>query len=190
MHGLAAARLGATEKALRYFHHTAGIDLALHLIGMECGESMAAGVAEAMMVYLRRSSRDPQLSPFLGHRRHVHPVVHKVQDAIAAEPAREWDMAALAGVGHVTERHLLRLFMDHAGVSPMQCLQTIRLERARQSLEHGASVTLAAEASGFRSSLNLRRAWNKQWGGSPRDARRVKSPTKPRLPADDRLRVC
>ncbi len=152
---------------------TAGIDLALHLIAAECGEALAANIAKDMVVYLRRSSRDPELSPFLGHRRHTHAAVHKVQDAIGAEPERDWDMASLAGVGHVTERHLLRLFVDHAGASPMQCLQTIRLERARQSLEHGASVMDAAEVSGFRSSLNLRRAWNRQWGGSPRDARRA-----------------
>ena len=150
----------------------AGIDLALHLIAAECGEALAAGIAETMVVYLRRSPRDPEQSPFLGHRRHLHPLVHKVQAAITAEPEREWDMAALAGIGHVTERHLLRLFVEHAGVSPMQCLQATRLERARQSLEHGASVGDAAERAGFRSSLNLRRAWSRQWGGSPRDARR------------------
>jgi len=155
---------------------TAGIDLALHLIAADCGEALAASIAEDMVVYLRRSSHDPELSPFLGHRRHTHAAVHRVQDAIGAEPERDWDMAALASVGHVTERHLLRLFTDHAGASPMQCLQAIRLERARQSLEHGASVTGAAEVAGFRSSLNLRRAWGRQWGGSPRDARRRSNP--------------
>ena len=72
-----------------------------------------------------------------------------VQDAISAEPERDWDMAALAAIGHVTERHLLRLFMEHAGVSPMQCLQAIRLERARQSLEHGASVTRRGRSRGL-----------------------------------------
>jgi transcriptional regulator GlxA family with amidase domain len=147
---------------------TAGVDLALHLIAEECGESLAASVAEDMVVYLRRSPRDPELSPFLAHRRHLHAAVHRVQDAIGAEPDRDWDMAALAAVGHVTERHLLRLFTQHAGVSPLRFLQAIRLERARQSLEHGASVTRAAEVAGFRSGLHLRRAWNRQWGGSPR----------------------
>ena len=38
---------------------TAGIDVALHLIGEECGEALAASVAEDMVVYLRRSDRDP-----------------------------------------------------------------------------------------------------------------------------------
>jgi transcriptional regulator GlxA family with amidase domain len=151
---------------------TAGIDLALHLIAGECGEAVAAAVAQDMVVYLRRSPRDPELSPLLLHRGHLHPAVHKVQDAISTEPERDWDMAALAAAGHVTERHLLRLFVEHAEVSPLHYLQAIRLERARQSLERGASVTHAAEVAGFRSGLQLRRAWSRQWGGSPRDATR------------------
>jgi len=155
---------------------TAGIDLALHLIAEECGESLAGSVAEDMVVYLRRSPRDPELSPYLMHRRHLHPAVHRVQDAIILRPDREWDMAALAAVGHATGRHLLRLFNDHAGVSPLQYLRSIRLERARQSLEGGATVTRAAEVAGFRSALQLRRAWKGQWGGSPRDVARAVEP--------------
>jgi len=152
---------------------TAGIDLALHLIAEECGEALAASVAEDMVVYLRRSPRDPELSPFLVHRRHLHAAVHRVQDAIVTKPDRDWNMAALAAVGHATERHLLRLFIDHAGMSPMQYLRSIRLERARLALECGASVTRAAEIAGFRSGLQLRRTWSRQWGGSPRDATRA-----------------
>ena len=163
---------------------TAGIDLALHLIAEECGEALAASVAEDMVVYLRRSPRDPELSPFLVHRRHLHAVVHRVQDAIITKPERDWDMAALAAVGHATERHLLRLFIDHAGVSPLHYLRLIRLERARQSLERGASVTRAAEVAGFRSGLQLRRAWSRQWGGSPRDATRVVGATYRRSKSD------
>ncbi len=150
---------------------TAGIDLALQLIANACGEALAASIAQDMVVYLRRSGDDPELSPFLSHRRHMHPAVHHVQDAINAEPRRDWSMQTLAAVGNVTPRHLLRLFVEQAGVSPLLFLQTIRLERARQSLEHGANVTLAAESAGFRSGLHLRRAWKRRWGGSPRDLR-------------------
>ncbi len=151
---------------------TAGIDLALHLIADECGEALAAKVAQDMVVYLRRSSSHPELSPFLAHRRHLHAAVHRVQDALSAEPERAWDMAAIAAVGHVTERHLLRLFLRHAGVSPLRYLQEIRLLHARQSLEHGASVARAAESAGFRSGSQMRRAWSRRWGGTPRDAGR------------------
>jgi transcriptional regulator GlxA family with amidase domain len=148
---------------------TAGIDVALHLIAEECGDALAASVAEDMVVYLRRSDRDPEESPFGLHRGHLHTTVHRVQDAIIDEPDRDWNMAGLAEVGHTTERHLLRLFIEHARVSPLQYLQAIRLERARQALAHGANVTQAAEFAGFRSDLQMRRAWSRQWGGSPRD---------------------
>jgi len=158
---------------------TAGIDVALHLIAEECGEALAASVAEDMVVYLRRSPRDTELSPFHMHRRHLHPTVHRVQDAIVTEPQRDWDMASLADVGHTAERHLLRLFIDHAGISPLHYLRLIRLERARQSLEYGATVTRAAVAAGFGSDLQLRRAWNREWGGTPRDATRAAAPRAP-----------
>jgi transcriptional regulator GlxA family with amidase domain len=152
---------------------TAGIDVALHLIADECGEALAASVAEDMVVYLRRSQRDTELSPFHMHRRHLHPTVHRVQDAIVSEPQRDWDMASLAHVGQAAERHLLRLFIDNAGISPLHYLRLIRLERARQSLEYGSTVTSAAAVAGFGSDLQLRRAWSRQWGGSPRDAARA-----------------
>jgi transcriptional regulator GlxA family with amidase domain len=81
----------------------------------------------------------------------------------------------MADAAHVTQRHLLRLFGEHAGVSPLHYLERIRLERARQSLQHGASVTRAAEAAGFSSDLQLRRAWRRHLGGSPRDLARAGS---------------
>lgn len=149
---------------------TAGIDLTLHLIAEDCGEALAAAVAQDMVVYLRRTSSDPELSPMLAYRHHLHPAVHRVQDAITARPHEAWDMASLSAMAHVTERHLLRLFGQHAGVSPLHYLEKIRLEHARQALQHGVSVTRAAEAAGFTSDLQLRRAWGRHLGGSPRDA--------------------
>jgi transcriptional regulator GlxA family with amidase domain len=151
---------------------TAGIDLALHLIAQTCGEDIAAAVAQDMVVYLRRGPRDPELSPLLQHRNHLHPAVHRVQDAVNQQPQRHWSMAALADAAHVTQRHLLRLFTDHAGVSPTGYVELIRLEHARRALAGGASVGQAAQSAGFSADLQLRRAWARHWGGTPVDARR------------------
>ena len=137
------------------------------------GEALAAAVAEDLVVYLRRTHRDPELSPYLAHRRHVHSAVHRVQEAVSTEPERDWTMPEMARVGHVTERHLLRLFLRHAEVSPLQFLRTVRLERARQLIERGTGIGRAAEVAGFRSALHMRRAWLRQWGGSPRDAQSI-----------------
>src|SRR5262249_58744712 len=113
-------------------------------------DGLAATVAEDMVVYLRRSDRDPEQSPFGLHRGHLHTTVHRVQDAIIDEPERDWNMATLAKAGNTTERHRRRLFLEHPRASPLQYLQAIRLERARQALANGANVTQAAEFAGVR----------------------------------------
>ena len=106
----------------------------------------------------------------------MHSAVHRVQEAVSTEPERDWTMPEMARVGHVTERHLLRLFLRHAEVSPLQFLRTVRLERARQLIERGTGIGRAAEVAGFRSALHMRRAWVRQWGGSPRDVRQATPP--------------
>ena len=59
------------------------------------------GVARALcrhacVLQVRLKPRDPERSPFHMHRRHLHAIVHRVQDAIVTRPERDWDMAALA----------------------------------------------------------------------------------------------
>ncbi len=138
---------------------TAGIDLALHLIGLECGPTLAARVAETMVLSIRRSTNDPQISPLLAHRDHLHPAVHRVQDAVSEAPARAWTLERMARVAHTSSRHLTRLFVEHTGATPLQYLRTVRLALAERSLRAGHSVTRAAELAGFRSDTQLRRAW-------------------------------
>lgn len=150
---------------------TSGIDLALHLIAQEVGDAIAAAVAQTMVVYLRRGPHDEELSPMLAYRHHLHPAVHRVQDDICSEPAADWTVETMARAAHVTPRHLHRLFSLHAGIAPLAYLQRIRVERARQALVRGASVSQAAEEAGFASDLALRRAWKTHAQGTPREAR-------------------
>ena len=77
---------------------TAGIDLMLHLVHQVTNQACAVGVARYLVVYLRRSGSDPQLSPWLEGRNHIHPAVHRVQDTIAADLARPWSFER-AGTG-------------------------------------------------------------------------------------------
>jgi transcriptional regulator GlxA family with amidase domain len=138
---------------------TTGIDLALHLIAQECGAVLAARVAQAMVVALRRGPQDPELSPFLAYRNHLHPALHRVQDAVSGEPQRAWRVPEMAAIGHTSPRHLTRLFLQHAGIAPLAYLRRIRLSVAEAALASGRSVTQAAELAGFSSDTQLRRAW-------------------------------
>lgn len=147
---------------------TTGIDLMLHRIADTCGEALAAQVAQAMVVALRRGPHDPELSPFLAYRNHLHAALHRVQDAVSEQPQADWSVPRMAEVAHTSARHLTRLFVEHAGVAPLAYLRRLRLAAAQLALASGASVTRAAELSGFGSDTQLRRAWH-QFGlqGSP-----------------------
>jgi transcriptional regulator GlxA family with amidase domain len=152
---------------------TAGIDLALHLVAAHCGALVAARVAQRMAVALRRGPDDPQLSPFLAHRQHLNARLHEVQDAVSRAPREDWNAERMAAVAHTTTRTLARLFTEHAGTSPLAYVRSIRVSLARSALEAGSSVAGAAEAAGFSSDLQLRRAWRAAGApGAPSGRRR------------------
>ena len=151
---------------------TTGIDLMLHRVTGVCGPVVASQVAQALVVALRRGSHDPELSPFLSHRNHLQPVVHRVQDAISQSPQASWNVERMAEVACTSPRHLGRLFQTHAGVAPLQYLQGIRLDVAEAALRSGLTVGQAAELAGFASDLQLRRHWKlAAKPGTPRAAR-------------------
>ncbi|MCS4268725.1 GlxA family transcriptional regulator [Serratia sp. BIGb0163] len=137
---------------------TAGIDLALHLINRQCGASRAMEIAREMVVYFRRSGDDPQLSPWLRYRNHLHPAVHRAQDVMAAEPEAEWSVPQVAEKAHVSSRHLARLFRSHVGISVREYHEQLRLAVAQQRLQQGYGLEKAALAAGFSSGRQLRRA--------------------------------
>lgn len=137
---------------------TAGIDLALHCIGQVCGDALAANVAQVMVAAGRRSGMAPQQSPLLAWRDHLHPAVHRVQDAVADQPGADWTASALAAVACVTPRHLARLFRSHTGLAPREYVEQVRLALAHQARQHGASSSQAAALAGFQSDRQWRRA--------------------------------
>ena len=136
-----------------------GLDLMLQRIAETCGPAVAAQVAQTLVLALRRGPDDPQISPFMAHRNHLHAAVHRVQDAVAQAPQAPWSVPAMAAVAHSSPRHLTRLFLEHAQIAPLEWLRRIRLARAEALLQAGQSVTRAAEEAGFASDTQLRRTW-------------------------------
>ncbi|MGY5954845.1 helix-turn-helix domain-containing protein [Kosakonia sp. BK9b] len=137
---------------------TSGIDLALHLINRISGPETALAVAREMVVWFRRSGDDPQISPWLRYRNHMHPAVHRAQDALTADPQRAWQLADIAERAHVSPRHLTRLFQQHLGISVRDYLEQLRLAIAEQWLLQGRGAEQAAFAAGFSSPRQLHRA--------------------------------
>ncbi len=151
---------------------TAGIDLMLYLVHQSAGQSCAVAVARYLVVYLRRSGSDPQLSPWLEGRNHIHPAVHRVQDAIAADLTRPWSLRSLARIAGASDRHLSRLFQEHVGMSIPEYRNRLRVAYARELLrETRLDMERVAEQCGFSSTRQLRRAWERIHKTPPREAR-------------------
>ncbi|HEX7635712.1 MAG TPA: helix-turn-helix domain-containing protein [Noviherbaspirillum sp.] len=141
---------------------TAGIDLTLHLVAQIAGHQFAAMIARAMVIYLRRTGTDPQLSPWLAFRNHIHPAIHRVQDAVISDPSRDWNTAQLAQIACISGRHLTRLFREHTGTGIVDYLQRIRIALARELLMQSQfDMERIAEKAGFNSGRQLRRVWKK-----------------------------
>ncbi len=151
---------------------TAGLDLALHVIGQQLGAQVAANVARDLVVYLRRAGSDPALSPWVMHRNHLHPAVHRVQDAVARDPAARWGARELSAVACTSARNLARLFAEHANCSPLDYVQLIRFALARQLVTQSRlDLERVAMRAGFRSAQHLRRVWSR-WEARPPSALR------------------
>ncbi|MBD1599330.1 helix-turn-helix domain-containing protein [Pseudomonas typographi] len=141
---------------------TAGIDLMLHLLAELAGPRLACAVAREMVVYMRRAGADPQLSPWISGRNHLHPALHRVQDAVAAAPSGDWSVERMARIACTSSRHLGRLFHQHAGSSPLDYLHRLRVALVRELLAQSTlDLETVAQRAGFGSARHLRRIWNK-----------------------------
>ena len=153
---------------------TAGIDLMLHVVAQLTDHACAAAVARYLVVYMRRGSSDPQLSPWLEGRNHLHPAVHRIQDAIASEPTRQWPAQHLAKLAGTSPRHLSRLFYQHTGMHLADYRNRLRAALARELISQTRlDIERVAERSGFSSSRQLRRVWKKLYADAPRHMREV-----------------
>jgi transcriptional regulator GlxA family with amidase domain len=155
---------------------TAGIDLMLHLLAEIAGPRAACAVARDLVVYMRRAGADPQLSPWISGRNHLHAALHRVQDAIAADPARDWSAEQMAQIACSSPRHLARVFQQYAGMSPLDYIHRLRVAVARELVAQSSlDMEAIAERAGFGSARHMRRIWRKYEATAPSSGRHTEA---------------
>lgn len=154
----------------------AGIDMALALVEKDHGPLVAARVAREMVVYLRRSGDQEQLSVYLDHRTHLHPGVHQVQDFLVQHPDKKPKLKELAHLAAMSPRNLTRVFSRATGVTPKQFASKVKLQVARDLVDDPRrSVEAIASSCGFDDARQLRRLWKQTFGVSIADFRAARS---------------
>lgn len=147
---------------------TAGIDLALAIVDEDQGPEAARTVAKHLVVFFQRPGGQSQFSV----RGAVAPsggaTLRPVLDAVAANPAGDHSLAAMATRAAISKRHLTRLFRREVGTTPAQYVERIRVEAAQALLESGdAGVESIARFCGLGTGETLRRAFLRTIGTTP-----------------------
>lgn len=147
---------------------SAGIDLALHLVQQHVGPQVSANIARQMVLFIRRGMQDPSLSPYLEHRNHLQQRIHRIQDKIQQDPAKNWSVEELADLGHCSKRHFARLFKDSTGITSKEYIYKLRLSLAQQLLQHSPlQVEEIAQRCGFEDPRQFRRLWARYHNSPP-----------------------
>ena len=137
---------------------SAGIDLALAMVEEDESDELAHQVARDLVVFMRRLGAQPQLSVPARTARPRRQPLRTLCDQIAADPAADHSLAALAARAGLSVRHLSRLFQAEIGCTPAAYVTSVRLEAATALLHSGETRASAARRSGLGSEETLRRA--------------------------------
>ncbi|UMB71380.1 DJ-1/PfpI family protein [Mycobacterium paraterrae] len=147
---------------------SSGIDLALALVEQDYGAELVRDVARWLVVYLKRAGGQSQFSTLVEAHPPPQSALRDVTDAIAADPASDHSVGALAARASLSTRQLTRLFKSELGTTPADYVEMVRIDAARAALDAGRTVTDAAHLAGFGSTESLRRAFVSSLGVSPK----------------------
>ncbi|NLR98272.1 helix-turn-helix domain-containing protein [Rhizobium sp. P38BS-XIX] len=147
---------------------TAGIDLCLALVEADCGPQTALAVARQMVLFMRRPGGQSQFSTGLSLQANATPRLRKLMREIIEDPTGDLTGPILAARAGMSERTFARSFRKEAGTTPMQFVETARLDRAKALLETSDwPLARIAERSGFGSLDTLHRAFLKHLRVTP-----------------------
>lgn len=151
---------------------TAGIDLALALVEEDFGRDIALEIARDLVVYLKRPGGQSQYSVHLAAQSTSHPGIRHVQDWILSHLDEPLSLTAQANLAAMSERNFRRVFHKEVGVSPIEFVESARMEAARRLLEDGdLPLKSIAGRVGFASEQSLRRLFLTRLGVAPEDYR-------------------
>ncbi|MEO5816792.1 MAG: helix-turn-helix domain-containing protein [Gemmatimonadaceae bacterium] len=147
----------------------AQLDLMLALIARYCGGDLASRCARFLLLDGRRSQSRYMALAFLAA---TDPDVARAERWARAELATGLTVDALASAAGLAPRTFARRVARATGLSPIQFLQRLRVERAVELLE---TTTLSVEAIarhvGYAEPTTLRRLLRRETGGPPRELR-------------------
>lgn len=148
-------------------------DLAIHIIARHCGPTEAARIAK---IYLLKTHPEGQLpyAALVKEAPHADSVVREAEALLKEVYLEPNAVARAVGRSRVPERTLKRRFKSATGLSIMDYVQNLRIERAKQLLETTRmTVDEVSIACGYDNASFFRRLFRDRCGLAPADYRRL-----------------
>ena len=114
----------------------AGMDLSLYLVEKFCGRQAAVESAKTMILDLGRKKQTPY-DCSISTKNHGDPLMVKAQEWIEQHKTKVIDYEWLARELRMSRRTLERRFKQAVRMTPLEYLQKLRVEHAKQLLEDG-----------------------------------------------------
>lgn len=147
-------------------------DLALWLIARFCGAQEAARIARLFLLGDRGHGQLPFAS-MARPRQHNDAVIARVQTWLVKRFTESNPVAAMVARSGLRERSFKRRFSAATGYSPVEYVQALRIEAAKQLLDSGdAGIEDVAAAVGYEDPTFFRRLFKRRVGVSPAQYRR------------------
>jgi transcriptional regulator GlxA family with amidase domain len=146
---------------------SAGIDLALSLVGEHHGPKTAVAVAKRLVVVAQRQGGQSQFSPYLAPISGDAPIA-RIQAHVMAHIADRHTLDSLAAVVGMSARNLARHFVQETGMTPHEFIERARIDTARMLLEGGdTALKGVAFECGFGTADRMRVVFTERLGVSP-----------------------
>jgi transcriptional regulator GlxA family with amidase domain len=147
-------------------------DLALYLIARFCGPAEAVRTAKIFVMGDRSDGQLPYAA-MAKPRRHDDAIIARCQSWIAEHYAMDNPVARMVGLAGLPERTFVRRFRTATGYSPVEYVQTLRIEEAKQLLETtGEPTDTVSQLVGYEDSAFFRRLFKRRTGVTPARYRR------------------
>jgi transcriptional regulator GlxA family with amidase domain len=144
-------------------------DLMLALVARHGSEDLARNCARFLMLDHRVSQSRYAIASHLARQT---PTLQRADRWLQTRLGEPVTLAMLADALHMTPRTLSRHFASAVGMSPIQYVQKLRVERATQLLETGhASIEAVAAQVGYADPSMLRKLLRRERGVTPRGVR-------------------
>ena len=157
---------------------TAGIDLALSLVGEDHSPATSLACAKALVVIAQRQGGQSQFSPLLLAVDDGASPLGRVQAYVMDHLSEAFPVERLAQIAGVSARSVARMFVQVMGTTPHDFIESIRIDHARNVLEATDTVIKAvAFDCGFGNPDQMRTAFQRRLGVTPVQYReRFRSP--------------